>query len=77
VPGVTVNDRQENLVHPDVSFGEFQVTSGTGVQQGVSVFVDSLRVNEPAVEEVNFDLIPWRTSTGSNWAEGRQGCSSA
>ena len=30
----------------------------TGVPQGISVFVDGVRVNEPTVEEVNFDLIP-------------------
>ena len=30
----------------------------TGVPQGISVFVDGVRVNEPAVEEINFDLIP-------------------
>ena len=26
--------------------------------QGISVFVDGVRVNEPTVEEVNFDLLP-------------------
>src|SRR5262249_61133320 len=29
-----------------------------GLPQGVSVFVDGVRVNEPTVEEVNFDLLP-------------------
>src|SRR5262249_1768968 len=28
------------------------------VPQGVSVFLDGVRLNEPTVEEVNFDLIP-------------------
>src|SRR5262249_45616036 len=36
----------------------FQVTSVTGVPQGVSVFLDGVRLNEPTVEEVNFDLLP-------------------
>ena len=34
------------------------MTSVTGVPQGVSVFLDGVRINEPTVEEVNFDLIP-------------------
>jgi iron complex outermembrane receptor protein len=58
LPGVTVQDEQGNSVQPDVSFRGFQATSVTGVPQGISVFVDGVRVNEPDVEEVNFDLIP-------------------
>jgi len=30
----------------------------TGAPQGISVFVDGVRVNEPTVEEINFDLLP-------------------
>jgi iron complex outermembrane receptor protein len=58
LPGVTLNDEQGNRAQVDLSFRGFQATSVTGVPQGVSVFVDGVRVNEPAVEEVNFDLIP-------------------
>ena len=58
LPGVTINDEQGNSQQPDVSFRGFQVTSVTGVPQGISVFVDGVRVNEPTVEEVNFDLLP-------------------
>ena len=58
LPGVTLNDEQGNSVQTDVSLRGFQVTSVTGVPQGISVFVDGVRVNEPTAEEVNFDLIP-------------------
>jgi outer membrane receptor protein involved in Fe transport len=58
LPGVTLGDEQGNRAQPDVSFRGFQATSVTGVPQGISVFVDGVRVNEPTVEEVNFDLIP-------------------
>jgi len=58
LPGVTLGDEQGNRAQPDVTFRGFQVTSVTGVPQGISVFVDGVRVNEPTVEEVNFDLIP-------------------
>jgi outer membrane receptor protein involved in Fe transport len=36
----------------------FSVSSVTGLPQGFSVFLDGVRVNEPTVEEVNFDLLP-------------------
>jgi iron complex outermembrane receptor protein len=58
LPGVTLTDEQGNRAQPDVTFRGFQVTPVTGVPQGISVFVDGVRVNEPAVEEVNFDLVP-------------------
>jgi iron complex outermembrane recepter protein len=58
LPGVSLVDQQGNRAQPDVTFRGFQVTSVTGVPQGISVFVDGVRVNEPTVEEVNFDLIP-------------------
>src|SRR5919109_3020275 len=58
LPGVAVQDEQGNSVQPGLSFRGFQATSVTGVPQGISVFVDGVRVNEPDVEEVNFDLIP-------------------
>jgi len=58
LPGVTLNDEQGNRVQPDLSLRGFQATPVTGVPQGLSVFVDGVRVNEPDVEEVNFDLLP-------------------
>src|SRR4029453_54408 len=58
LPGVSLVDQQGNRAQPDVTFRGFQVTSVTGVPQGISVFVYGGRVNEPTVEEVNFDLIP-------------------
>jgi outer membrane receptor protein involved in Fe transport len=36
----------------------FVASPVTGLPQGVSVFLDGVRLNEPTVEEVNFDLIP-------------------
>ena len=58
VPGMTLSDEQGNSYQPDLSLRGFQVTSVTGVPQGVSVFLDGVRVNEPTAEEVNFDLLP-------------------
>src|SRR6266853_3623867 len=58
LPGVTLNDEQGNAVQPGISLRGFQGTPVTGVPQGISVFLDGVRLNEPAVEEINFDLIP-------------------
>jgi iron complex outermembrane recepter protein len=58
LPGVTLNDEQGNTAQPGVQVRGFQVSPVTGTPQGISVFVDGVRVNEPTVEEINFDLIP-------------------
>src|SRR5215510_2867150 len=58
LPGITLNDEHGNAVQPDISLRGFQGTPVTGVPQGISVFLDGVRLNEPAVEEINFDLIP-------------------
>ena len=58
LPGLGLTDQQGNSLQPDLSFRGFPATPVTGMPQGVSVFVDGVRVNEPTVEEVNFDLIP-------------------
>src|SRR5438067_4091269 len=59
LPGVTTADQQGNPFQMDLSFRGFQGTSVTGAPQGISVFVDGVRVNEPTVEEINFDLLPF------------------
>ncbi len=58
LPGVHLNDEQGNSYQPDLSFRGFTGTPVTGIPQGISVFVDGVRINEPAVEEINFDLLP-------------------
>jgi outer membrane receptor protein involved in Fe transport len=56
--GVHLSDEQGNVHQQDLFMRGFSASPVTGVPQGISVFVDGVRVNEPAVEEVNFDLIP-------------------
>ncbi len=58
LPGVNLADEQGNSSQQDLSIRGFTASSVTGLPQGLSVFVDGVRVNEPTVEEVNFDLIP-------------------
>src|SRR5262249_26320663 len=49
LPGVTLHDEQGNTAQPGISLRGFQGTSVTGVPQGISVFLDGVRLNEPTV----------------------------
>ena len=58
LPGLNLTDGQGNPFQQDLSMRGFTASPVTGLAQGLSVFLDGVRVNEPAVEEANFDLIP-------------------
>ena len=58
VGSVSINDTQGNPFQPDVSFRGFTGSPILGTPQGVSVFVDGVRVNEAFGDAVNWDLIP-------------------
>lgn len=58
LPGVNINDVQNNPFQPDVMYRGFTASPLLGTPQGLSVFVDGVRVNEPFGDVVNWDLIP-------------------
>ncbi len=55
---VTLNHGQNNPFQPDVNFRGLAASPLLGTPQGLSVFVDGVRVNEPFGDVVNWDLIP-------------------
>ena len=55
---VHLNDQQGNPFQQDVSVRGLTASPVTGMAQGLSVFLDGVRINEPTVEEVNFNLVP-------------------
>jgi len=55
---VTLNQGQNNPFQPDVNFRGLTASPLLGTPQGLSVFVDGVRVNEPFGDVVNWDLIP-------------------
>jgi outer membrane receptor protein involved in Fe transport len=55
---VTVSEGQGNPFQPDVSFRGFTTSPLLGTPQGLSVFLDGVRVNEPFGDVVNWDLLP-------------------
>ncbi len=58
LPGVTTSDELGASGQLDVALRGFQVSPVVGVPQGVTVYVDGVRANEPDAHEVNFDLLP-------------------
>ncbi|MDE2093198.1 MAG: TonB-dependent receptor [Burkholderiales bacterium] len=56
--GVNLNAAQGNPFQPDVNFRGFTASPLLGTPQGVSVFFDGVRINEPFGDAVNWDLIP-------------------
>src|SRR6516225_9759098 len=55
---VTVNAAQGNPYQNDLSFRGFTASPLLGVPQGLSVFQDGVRINEPFGDVVNWDLLP-------------------
>src|SRR5689334_9932484 len=58
LPGVTTSDALGAPAQLDVTLRGFQVSPTIGLPQGVTVYVDGVRMNEPDANEVNFDLLP-------------------
>jgi len=56
--GFVSSSSQGNPFQPDVSFRGFTASPLVGTPQGLSVFVDGVRVNEAFGDVVNWDLIP-------------------
>ncbi|MFL6603701.1 MAG: TonB-dependent receptor [Steroidobacteraceae bacterium] len=56
--GIATNAAQGNPFQPDISFRGFSASPLLGTPQGVSIFQDGIRVNEPFGDVVNWDLIP-------------------
>jgi len=61
---VNVNDYQGNPFQMDVTYRGFTASPQIGTPQGLSVFMDGIRVNEPFGDVVNWDLIPMNALAG-------------
>lgn len=56
--GVNINHAQNNPLQPDVNFRGFTASPLLGLPQGLAVYQDGVRINEPFGDTVNWDLIP-------------------
>ena len=57
-PGVSINEMQSNPLQSDINYRGFTASPLLGTPQGLSVYLDGVRVNQPFGEVVNWDLIP-------------------
>lgn len=53
-----INDVQNNPFQPDVQYRGFTASPLLGLPQGISVYLNGIRFNEPFGDTVNWDLIP-------------------
>ncbi|CAN5369622.1 TonB-dependent receptor [soil metagenome] len=56
--GVFVNDVQNNPLQPDINYRGFTASPLLGTPQGLSVYMDGVRINQPFGDVVSWDLIP-------------------
>lgn len=68
--GVSVNETQNNPYQPDILYRGFTASPLLGTPQGLSVFQDGVRINEPFGDAVNWDLIPVNAIAGINLMPG-------
>jgi outer membrane receptor protein involved in Fe transport len=61
---VTINSAQGNPFQSDINFRGFTASPVLGTPQGLSVFQDGARINEPFGDVVNWDLIPQSAIAG-------------
>jgi outer membrane receptor protein involved in Fe transport len=67
---ININEGQVNPYMPDINFRGFTASPLLGTPQGLSVFFDGVRVNEPFGDVVNWDLIPQNAISTINLIPG-------
>jgi iron complex outermembrane recepter protein len=55
---VTLNDAQNNPMQPDLQYRGFTASPLLGLAQGLAVYQNGVRINEPLGDAVNWDLLP-------------------
>jgi outer membrane receptor protein involved in Fe transport len=56
--GVNVNELSGSPFQNDITFRGFRASPVLGSSQGISVYLDGVRVNEPFGDVVNWDMVP-------------------
>jgi outer membrane receptor protein involved in Fe transport len=56
--GVFVNEMQNNPFQPDVNYRGYTASPLLGTPQGLSIYMDGVRMNQPFGDVVSWDLIP-------------------
>lgn len=56
--GVNVNEVSGSLFQNDITYRGYRASPVLGTSQGISVYLDGVRVNEPFGDVVNWDMVP-------------------
>jgi outer membrane receptor protein involved in Fe transport len=56
--GVNINETQGNPVQPDVNYRGYTASPLLGTPEGLSIYMDGVRLNQPFGDVVSWDLIP-------------------
>lgn len=67
---VFINEVQGNPLQPDVNFRGFTASPLLGTPQGMSVYLDGVRLNQPFGDVVSWDLIPRSALASMNLMPG-------
>lgn len=67
---VSINAAQNNPFQPDLKFRGFTASPLVGNAQGISVYQDGVRINEPFGDAVNFELLPKSAIASMNMMSG-------
>jgi outer membrane receptor protein involved in Fe transport len=63
-PSVNINSAQNNPLQPDLQFRGFTASPLLGLSQGIAVYQNGVRINEPLGDAVNWDLLPESAMSG-------------
>ncbi|MBT3860147.1 MAG: TonB-dependent receptor [Gammaproteobacteria bacterium] len=55
---INLNDAQNNPLQPDLQYRGFTASPLLGLAQGLAVYQNGVRINEPLGDSVNWDLLP-------------------
>jgi outer membrane cobalamin receptor len=67
---VHVNEAQNNPFQPDIQFRGFTASPLLGLPQGLAVYQDGVRMNEPFGDTVNWDILPTNAIAAVNLMPG-------
>jgi outer membrane receptor protein involved in Fe transport len=67
---VFLNEAQNNPMQPDLLYRGFVASPLIGLPQGMSVYMDGVRINEPFGDTVNWSVIPESAIAGVNLMPG-------
>jgi outer membrane receptor protein involved in Fe transport len=70
LPGVNLNEVQGNPFQADLNYRGFTASPLLGTAQGLSVYLDGVRINEPFGDTVNWELLPHSAIAGMDLLPG-------